>query len=142
MSTINTNVSSLLAQNALAQSNTALNTSLERLSTGLQINTGADNPSGLIAVQNFNQENTGLTTALNNASQAGNVVGTAEGGLSEVSDLLTQLQGLVGQAANTGGLTSDEVATILSMRPSAVRMAQMRALEKLRSLMAEVSVNG
>jgi len=40
------------------------------------------------------------------------------------------------------GLTSDEVATILSMRPSAVRMAQMRALEKLRSLMAEVSING
>jgi len=40
------------------------------------------------------------------------------------------------------GLSSEEVATILSMRPSAVRMAQMRALEKLRSLMAEVSVNG
>ena len=40
------------------------------------------------------------------------------------------------------GLSSEEVATILSMRPSAVRMAQMRALEKLRVLMAEVSVNG
>jgi RNA polymerase sigma-70 factor (ECF subfamily) len=40
------------------------------------------------------------------------------------------------------GLSSDEVATALSMRPSAVRMAQMRALEKLRSLMAEVSVHG
>jgi RNA polymerase sigma-70 factor (ECF subfamily) len=40
------------------------------------------------------------------------------------------------------GLSSDNVATILSMRPSAVRMAQMRALDKLRSLMVEVSVNG
>jgi RNA polymerase sigma-70 factor (ECF subfamily) len=40
------------------------------------------------------------------------------------------------------GLSSDEVATMLSMRPSAVRMAQMRALEKLRSLMTEVNVNG
>jgi flagellin len=110
MSVINTNVSSLIAQNNLAQNNTALNTSLERLSTGLQINSGADNPSGLIAVQSFNQENTGLTTAINNASLAGNVVGTAEGGLSEVSNLLTQVQGLIGQASNTGGLSSGEVS--------------------------------
>jgi flagellin len=109
MSVINTNVSSLIAQNVLAQNNQSLSTSLERLSTGLQINTGADNPSGLIAVESFNQENTGLTTALANAGQAGNVVGTAEGGLSEISNLLTQLQGLVGQAANTGALSSSEI---------------------------------
>jgi len=110
MSVINTNVSSLIAQNALAQNNKSLNTSLQRLSTGLQINSGADNPSGLIAVQSFNQANTGLTTAINNASQANNVVGTAEGGLSVVSNLLTQLQGLVGQTANSGGLTADQVS--------------------------------
>jgi flagellin len=108
MSVINTNVSSLIAQNVLAQNNQALNTSLERLSTGLQINTGADNPSGLIAVESFNQENTGLETAIANAGQASNVVGTAEGGLSEVSDLLTQLQGLVGQAANGGALSAGQ----------------------------------
>ncbi|MGA2231411.1 MAG: flagellin [Tepidisphaeraceae bacterium] len=110
MSVINTNVSSLIAQNNLQQNNVALNTSLERLSTGLQINSGADNPSGLIAVQSFNQENTGLTTAINNASLAGNVVGTAEGGLSEVSNLLTQVQGLLGQASNTGGLSAGQVS--------------------------------
>jgi flagellin len=110
MSVINTNVSSLIAQNVLAQNNQQLNTSLERLSTGLQINKGADNPSGLIAVESFNQENTGLTTAIANASQAGNVVGTAEGGLSEISNLLTQLQGLVGQAANGGALSSGQVS--------------------------------
>src|ERR1700722_7295780 len=109
MSVINTNVSSLIAQNVLNQNNANLSTSLERLSTGLQINTGADNPSGYIAVQSFNQENTGLTTAINNAGLASNVVGTAEGGLNEVSSLLLQLQGLVGQAANTGGLSSDQV---------------------------------
>jgi len=110
MSVINTNVQSLIAQNVLAQNNNQLSTSLERLSTGLQINSGADNPSGLIAVESFNQENTGLTTAIANAGQAGNVVGTAEGGLSEISNLLTQLQGLVGQAANTGALSSDQVS--------------------------------
>src|SRR5580704_4511250 len=110
MSVINTNVSSLIAQQVLAQNNASLNTSLERLSTGLQINSGADNPSGLIAVESFNQQNTGLQTAIANAGLAGNVVGTAEGGLSEVSNLLTQLQGLVGQAANTGGLSSDQIS--------------------------------
>src|SRR5271170_6097250 len=110
MSVINTNVSSLIAQNNLAQNNQALSTSLERLSTGLQINSGADNPSGYIAVQSFNQENTGLTTAINNAGLASNVIGTASGGLSEVSNLLTQLQGLLGQAANTGGLSTDQVS--------------------------------
>ncbi len=109
MSVINTNVSSLIAQNALQQNNQALSTSLERLSTGLRINSGADDPSGLIASQSLQQEQTGIQTAISNASLAGNVIGTAEGGLNEVSSLLLQLQGLVGQAANTGGLSSDEV---------------------------------
>jgi flagellin len=110
MSVINTNVNSLIAQRSLSQNNTNLNTSLQRLSTGLQINSGADNPAGLIAGLKLQQEQTGIQTAINNASLAGNVIGTAEGGLNEVSSLLTQLQGLVGQAANTGGLSSDQIA--------------------------------
>ncbi|MGA3066135.1 MAG: flagellin, partial [Tepidisphaeraceae bacterium] len=110
MSVINTNVSSLIAQNALSQNNTALSTSLERLSTGLRINSGADDPAGLIASQALQQEQTGIQTAISNAGLAGNVIGTAEGGLNEVSSLLLQLQGLVGQAANSGGLSSDQVA--------------------------------
>jgi flagellin len=110
MSVINTNVNSLIAQRSLAQNNTSLNTSLERLSTGLQINSGADNPAGLIAGLSLQQEQTGIQTAISNASLAGNVIGTAEGGLNEVSSLLTQVQGLVGQAANTGALSPDEVA--------------------------------
>jgi flagellin len=110
MSVINTNVNSLIAQRSLAQNNTNLNTSLRRLSTGLRINTGADDPAGLIASQSLQQEQTGIQTAISNASLAGNVIGTAEGGLNEVSSLLTQLQGLVGQAANSGGLSADQVA--------------------------------
>jgi flagellin len=110
MSVINTNVSSLIAQQALVQNNKALSTSLQRLSTGLKINSGADDPAGLIASQNLQAEQTGIQTAISNAGQAGNVIGTAEGGLNEVSSLLTQLQGLVGQAANTGALSAPEVA--------------------------------
>ncbi len=110
MSVINTNVSSLIAQNALSANNSALSTSLERLSTGLRINSGADDPAGLIASQDLQQEQTGITTAISNATLAGNVIGTAEGGLNEVSSLLIQLQGLVGSAANSGGLSSDELS--------------------------------
>lgn len=110
MSVINTNVSSLIAQRALGKNNKATNSSLQRLSTGLKINTGADDPAGLIAAQNLKSESTGIQTAINNAGLASNVIGTADGGLSEVSNLLTQLQGLIGQSANTGGLSTSQIA--------------------------------
>src|SRR6478609_6401970 len=101
MSRINTNVSSLVAQRVLRKNNENLNTSLQRLSTGLKINTGADNPAGLIASENLRADNAG---------RASNIIGTAEGGLSEVSNLLVQLQSLVSQASNTGGLSPEEIA--------------------------------
>src|SRR3954452_8841870 len=109
MSRINTNVSSLIAQRVLTKNNNSLNTSLQRLSTGLKINSGADNPAGLIASENLKAEKAGITQAIDNAGRANNIIGTAEGGLSEVSNLLTQLQSLVNQSANTGGLSKEEV---------------------------------
>jgi flagellin len=110
MSVINTNLQSLVAQNALRQNQSAQSTSLERLSTGLRINSGADDPSGLIAAENLKSQTTGLTAAIDNANRADNIIGTADGGLSEVNNLLTSLQGLVSQSANTGGLSVAEVA--------------------------------
>jgi flagellin len=110
VSRINTNVNSLIAQRVLRKNNDQLNVSLERLSTGLKINRGADNPAGLIASENLRLEKTGISQAIDNAERASNIIGTAEGGLAEVSSLLNELQGLVGQAANTGGLSKEEVA--------------------------------
>src|SRR6185437_14140621 len=110
MSRINTNVSSLIAQRVLSQNNQALSTSLERLSTGLKINRGADDPAGLIASEALKAEQTGINQAISNANQATNVIGTAEGGLNEVSNLLNQLDGLVNQSANSGALSPDEIA--------------------------------
>jgi flagellin len=109
MSRINTNVSSLIAQRVLRKNNTALGLSLERLSTGLRINRGADNPAGLIASENLRAEKAGINQAIANAERASNVIGTAEGGLSEVSSLLNELQALVNQSASTGGLTPAEI---------------------------------
>ena len=110
MSRINTNVSSLIAQRVLRKNNESLNKSLERLSTGLRINKGADDPAGLIASENLRLEKSGIAQAIDNAERASNIIGTAEGGLTEVSSLLTELQALVSQAANTGGLSEEEIA--------------------------------
>lgn len=110
MARINTNVSSLVAQRVLRTNQNNQNLSLERLSTGLKINKGSDNPAGLIASENLRTEKAGITQAIDNAGRASNIIGTAEGGLNEVSSLLTELQSLIGQAANSGGLSSEELS--------------------------------
>ena len=108
MTRINTNVQSLLAQRILGQNNNQLGQALERLSTGLKINRGGDDPAGLIASQNLRAEKAGLGAAINNAERAEQVVNIAEGGLQEVSGLLTELEGLITATANTAGLSAEE----------------------------------
>jgi len=108
MSRINTNVNSLIAQRVLGQNNLGLSGSLERLSTGLRINRGKDDPAGLIASQNLRAEKAALSAAMKNAERADQVVNIAEGGLNEVSGLLTELQGLLTTTANDAGLSAEE----------------------------------
>lgn len=108
MSRINTNVPSMLAQRILSQQNQVLNSSLERLSTGLRINRGKDDPAGLIASENLRAEKAAITAAIGNAERADQVINIAEGGLTEISALLVELQGLVGQSANDAGLSTEE----------------------------------
>ncbi len=108
MSRINTNVQSLIAQRTLTQNQSNLGQSLERLSTGLRINRGKDDPAGLIASQRLDSEVKGINAAIGNANRADQVVNIAEGGLNEVSGLLTELQGLVTNTANSAGLSDDE----------------------------------
>jgi len=110
MSVINTNIQSLQALNSLGKNQKSLSMSLERLSTGLKINTAKDDPAGLIASESLKAEQTGINQAIDNANRANNMVGTAEGGLNEVSNLLNQLDGLVNQSANSGALSPDEIA--------------------------------
>lgn len=108
MSRINTNVSSLLAQRVLGQNNKTLVTSLERLSTGLAINRGADNPAGLIASENLRSEKAAISAAIGNAERADQVVNIAEGGLQEINTLLLEVQSLVTETANDAGLSREE----------------------------------
>ena len=109
MSRINTNVPSLTAQRSLAKSQTSLSDTLQRLSTGLKINRGADDPSGLIASEGLRSEISGIDQAIDNSQRASNVIATSEGALSEVANLLLNVKSMVVQAANTGALSTEEI---------------------------------
>ncbi len=110
MTRINTNVSSLTAQNSLNRTNNDLQTSLTRLSTGLRINSGKDDPAGLIASESLRSDITSINKALSNTQRANQIIGTADSALGQVSSLLNDIRGLVTEAANKGALSDDEIA--------------------------------
>lgn len=109
MARINTNVGSMIAQTNLARSQNSLSKSLERLSSGYRINRGGDDPAGLIASESLRTEMKGITQAIDNSTRAKNVIATAEGALTEVSNLLLSMKSLIVQAANSGAMSQDEI---------------------------------
>jgi flagellin len=108
MSRINTNVDSLIALNNLGRTNTRLGVSLTRLSTGVRVNTGADDPAGLIAGEFLRQEISSIQSAISNNNRANNVLGTADAALREVSTLLDRIRGILTTSANEGVLSQEE----------------------------------
>src|SRR5918993_4609581 len=109
MARINTNVASLTAQRGLSRTQKQLNSTLQRLSSGLRINRGADDPAGLIASEGLRSEISGISQAIDNSSRASNVISTAEGALSEVANLLLNVKDLVVEAANSGAMSAEEI---------------------------------
>lgn len=138
MGRINTNVSALMSQHRLGRSQKNLATTLERLSSGLRINRGADDPAGLIASENLRSEIAGVGQAIDNSQRASNVIATAEGSLNEVAALLTDVQRLIVQAANRGALSEDEIKAnqlqINSAVESITRIANTTTFAGLRLL--------
>lgn len=110
MTRINSNVSSLVAQNRLRTNNQDLQVALTRLSTGLRINRGSDDPAGLIASEALRSEITSLGKAVSNTRRASQIISTADSALGQVSSLLNDIRGLVVEAANSGALSDDEIA--------------------------------
>ncbi len=109
MARINTNVSSLTAQRGLAKTQKSLAETLQRLSSGLKINRGADDPAGLIASEGLRSEISGINQAIDNSQRASNVISTTEGALSEVASLLLNVKDLIVEAANSGALSPEEI---------------------------------
>src|SRR5487761_258966 len=110
MTRINTNLTSLQAQNNLYNNQISLQTSLERLSTGLRINSGKDDPSGLIASSVLGSEVVSVGQAITNSQRANNIVETADAALAQVSSLLNGIRGLLQASANQGAISSSEIA--------------------------------
>lgn len=110
MTRINTNISSLTAQNTLAKTNADLQTSLTRLSTGLRINSGKDDPAGLIASESLGSEIVRTSAAIDNSEAANKMIATADSALAQISALLEDIQGLISDAANSGTLSADQIA--------------------------------
>ncbi len=110
MTRINTNVISLSAQNTLAKSNNQLTDTLTRLSTGLRINTGKDDPAGLIAATSLGNDIKSTQQAIANSQVANQMISTADSALGQINTLLTSVRGLVTQAANTGAMSSAQIA--------------------------------
>ena len=90
--TINTNVQSLNAQRNLGSSQASLATSMQRLSSGLRINTARDDAAGLAIADRMNAQIKGITVAVRNANDGISLAQTAEGALSTVTDVLQRMR--------------------------------------------------
>jgi flagellin len=109
MTRINSNINSLQATHRLLANTGDLTRSMQRLATGLRINTGRDDPAGLVASETLRSEIRGIDQAIENSSRALNVLAVADAALAEMSALLLDVRGLVDNSANEGALGEDEI---------------------------------
>jgi flagellin len=107
---INTNVASLNAQRNLSKSQETLNTSLQRLSTGLRINSAKDDAAGLAISTRFTTQINGLNQAVRNANDGISLAQTGEAALDEITNNLQRIRELAVQSANATNSTSDRAA--------------------------------
>src|ERR1700679_4151084 len=106
-----TNISSLVAENAVSNTQTNLNNTLQQLSTGLKINSGADDPAGLSIADGLGANIAALTQSSQNASDGVGLLQTADGALSQVINLLNQATTIATEASN-GGLDSAQSSAL------------------------------
>ncbi|HHQ69342.1 MAG TPA: flagellin FliC [Halothiobacillaceae bacterium] len=107
MSVINTNIYSLQGQNALRQTNKGLETSLERLSTGLRINSAKDDAAGLAISNRMTSQIRGMEVAARNANDGISLAQTAEGAMGTLTDTMQRMRDLSVQAANATNNADD-----------------------------------
>jgi len=106
--TINTNIASIDAQRNLSKSQSSLSTSMQRLSSGLRINSAKDDAAGLAIAERMNAQVKGMNVAVRNANDGISLSQTAEGALSQVSDSLQRMRELAVQARNSTNSSSDK----------------------------------
>jgi flagellin len=105
---INTNVSSLNAQRNLSASQSSLSTSMQRLSSGMRINSAKDDAAGLAIAERMNAQVRGMNVAIRNANDGISMAQTAEGALAKVGDALQRMRELAVQSRNATNSSSDK----------------------------------
>jgi flagellin len=110
MTVINTNINSLISQNALTRNNRSLSSSMEQLSTGKRINSAADDAAGLAISNKMTAQIRGLNQAVRNANDGISLLQTAEGATTEITSMLQRMRELAVQAANDTYQGSDRSA--------------------------------
>jgi len=118
--TINTNLVSLNAQRNLSMSQSSLATSMQRLSSGLRVNSAKDDAAGLAIAERMNAQLRGMNVAMRNANDAISLSQTAEGALGKVGDLFQRMRELAVQSANGTNNADDRV----SLNEEYVQLAQ------------------
>ena len=107
---INHNNSALQAHRNVGLSSNSLTKSIEKLSSGYKINVGADDPSGLIISEQLRSQISGLERAVQNTSEAYNLIGIAEGALNEMNSILKKMRALAIHASSNGVTSPEQVA--------------------------------
>ena len=114
--TINTNIASINAQRNLTFSGQSLNTTMQRLSSGLRVNSAKDDAAGLAISERMNTQVKGLTVASRNASDGISLAQTTEGALGKIGDMLQRMRELAVQAGNATNSKSDRQALQLEVK--------------------------
>lgn len=110
MATINTNMQSMNAQRNLAASQNGLNTSMQRLSSGLRVNSAKDDAAGLAIAERMNAQVRGMNVAVRNANDGISLAQTAEGALGKIGENLQRMRELAVQSANDTNNSTDRTA--------------------------------
>ncbi|MCH2153095.1 MAG: flagellin [Phycisphaerales bacterium] len=108
MNRINTNIAAFMAHRSLNMHNERMYASLRNLSTGLRVESAKDDPAGLVASNQMRSEIVGINAAMNSISRGEQIISTAEGAIAEINELLLEMQGMITESANQGGLGDQE----------------------------------
>jgi len=142
---INYNVSAMLSNNALANNDNLLAKSLQRLSSGLKINSAKDGPAGLAMAKRMNAQIEGLSVANQNASDGVSVIEIADGAMTEISEMLQRMNELAVKSAN-GIMSDDDRATIqeeiAQLKDEITRVAETTEFNGQKLLNGEFSLKG
>ena len=143
---VNTNVNAMNALRNVGQTGMGLSASINKLSTGLRINSAADDPAGLIISENFRAQISGIDQAIRNNQDAVNYAKTAEGALDEVNRLLRDARTLAVAAGNTGTLSAAQIqanqSQLNSIITSITRISQQTQFGTKKLLDGSAGVSG